>query len=151
MSDTDLTITRVIGATPLSVWHVWTTPELFEQWWAPAPVTTRVLALDVRPGGSLHTEMQLANGDLIRSHGCFLAATKAERVVYTDALSGGWRPAKDPFFTAIVDLAEVNEGTEYRVTVLHADPADRRRHEEMGFFEGWGKSLDQLAALAENL
>jgi len=35
--------------------------------------------------------------------------------------------------------------------VKHADAASRRRHEEMGFFDGWGKALEQLVQHAKSL
>ncbi len=42
------------------------------------------------------------------------------------------------------------DGTDYRVIVRHADPAARERHEELGFFDGWGSVTAALAALAES-
>jgi len=30
-------------------------------------------------------------------------------------------------------------------------PADRNRHEELGFFDGWGTVLDQLVAHAKTM
>ena len=43
------------------------------------------------------------------------------------------------------------EGTEYVVVARHADEASARRHEEMGFSQGWGTAADQLGRLAESL
>jgi uncharacterized protein YndB with AHSA1/START domain len=51
--------------------------------------------------------------------------------------------------TGILTLSDVGQGTRYVATVRHNSAADRKRHEEMGFFEGWGKALDQLVALAK--
>jgi uncharacterized protein YndB with AHSA1/START domain len=31
------------------------------------------------------------------------------------------------------------------------DEAARKRHEEMGFHQGWGKALDQLVALVKSI
>ena len=42
------------------------------------------------------------------------------------------------------------EGTDYLVLVRHGDPAARSRHEQLGFFDGWGSVTGQLAALAEH-
>ncbi|MBO0985886.1 SRPBCC domain-containing protein, partial [Rathayibacter sp. SD072] len=53
----DLEISRVLRAPRASVWAAWTTPELFAQWWIPAPTRCRVDAMDVRPGGELRTSM----------------------------------------------------------------------------------------------
>ena len=34
---------------------------------------------------------------------------------------------------------------------LHANEADREKHEQMGFHEGWGTALDQLVEVAQGL
>ena len=36
-------------------------------------------------------------------------------------------------------------------TVMHGDEASTRRHEEMGFHDGWGKALEQLVAVAKKM
>lgn len=41
--------------------------------------------------------------------------------------------------------------TLYTATVIHKDEATRRRHEEMGFHDGWAKAFDQLIAHAGTL
>jgi uncharacterized protein YndB with AHSA1/START domain len=37
------------------------------------------------------------------------------------------------------------------VRVLHKDEEDRRKHEQMGFHDGWGKALDQLVDVAKKM
>ena len=32
---------------------------------------------------------------------------------------------------------------------MHKNNADRNMHEEMGFYDGWGTVIEQLAALVE--
>ncbi len=39
--------------------------------------------------------------------------------------------------------------TKYVATALHRDEAGRKKHEEMGFHQGWGAALDQLVAVAK--
>jgi len=34
---------------------------------------------------------------------------------------------------------------------MHKDDADRRQHEEMGFFDGWGTCITQLEDYAKGL
>ena len=51
--------------------------------------------------------------------------------------------------TAIISIAPHGAGTRYVATVLHADPAGRTQHEQMGFHDGWGTALDQLVALMQ--
>ncbi len=147
MSAADLSLTRVLYAPPSLVWRAWTEPAYFEQWFAPAPVKTRVINMQVEAGGSFDTEMTLPDGKVIASTGCFLAVDPERLIIFTDALQGGWRPNGEPFMTAMITLSPHPEGTEYRVRVLHKDDADRLRHEEMGFQTGWGAALDQLDSL----
>jgi uncharacterized protein YndB with AHSA1/START domain len=106
--------------------------------------------MDVRPGGGLETEMS-ENGGTFGPHlsACYLAVEPTHRLVFTNALTAGWRPAPDPFMTAIITLADHPEGTQYSALVLHSGPEIRNRHAELGFHDGWGAVAAQLAALVE--
>ena len=148
--DLDLTISRVIRAPRAAIWQAWTDPDKLEQWWVPAPARCRVQALDPRPGGAFET-VYSEDGEHFGPHvsGCFLEVVPGERLVFTDTLLGGWRPAEGPFMTAVITLRDHPEGTEYAAHVMHKSQADRDNHEAMGFFDGWGTVADQLAALVE--
>lgn len=148
--DLDLTISRVIKAPRAVIWNAWTDPASFEQWWVPAPAKCKVLEMDLRPGGSLVTHISENGGDFMpHMKACFLAIDDLQRIVLTDALLGGWRPAEDPFMTAIITLEDHPRGTNYVARAMHKNNADRNRHEEMGFYDGWGTVAEQLATLAE--
>ena len=43
------------------------------------------------------------------------------------------------------------KGTRYAARLLHKNATDSKKHEDMGFHEGWGRTIDQLAALVERL
>jgi uncharacterized protein YndB with AHSA1/START domain len=148
--DLDLTISRVIKAPRSAIWRAWTDPASFEQWWVPAPAKCKVLEMDLRPGGSFVTQISEDGGDFMpHLNGCFLAIDDLERIVFTNALVGGWRPAEQPFMTAIITLRDHLKGTEYVAQVMHKNNADRNLHEEMGFYDGWGTVTEQLTRLAE--
>ncbi|MFD2262730.1 SRPBCC family protein [Lacibacterium aquatile] len=146
----DLTISRIIKAPRMSVWKAWTDPARFEKWWIPAPALCRVERMEVRPGGSLVTHMS-ENGGPFLPHVdfCYLAVEEGSRLVVTDALRAGWRPAQQSFMTAILSFQDHPQGTEYSAHVMHKTDADRKSHEEMGFHDGWGTVAAQLAALVE--
>ena len=38
------------------------------------------------------------------------------------------------------------KGTKYTAICMHKDEADKQKHAEMGFEQGWGAALDQLVA-----
>ena len=149
-ADLDLTISRVIKAPRPVIWSAWTDRASFEQWWAPAPARCKVLEMDLRPGGSLVTQISENGGDFApHLSGCFLAIDDLERIVFTNALVGGWRPAEHPFMTAVITLQDHPMGTDYVAHVMHKSNADRNMHEELGFYDGWGTVVEQLATLAE--
>lgn len=147
----DLSVSRIIRAPRRAVWDAWTDPRSFERWWVPAPEVCRVIEMDLRPGGSFRTEFS-QDGIAFDPHitGCFLAVDELERIVWTDALVAGWRPAGSSFVTALIRLREHSDGTEYTATARHGSLADRDRHEELGFHEGWGAVTRQLAELVES-
>lgn len=149
--ETDLKIERLIRATPESIWRCWSEPELFKQWFVPPPVKVLQVENDLSPGGIAHVVMKLPDGTEMPSTGCFLVADRPRHLVYTDALGPGFRPKTEGFMTVLVDLEPRDGGTLYSATVLHPTEADRLRHEEMGFFDGWGTTLDQLDRLAYSL
>jgi uncharacterized protein YndB with AHSA1/START domain len=148
--DLDLTISRVIKAPRSAIWGAWTDPASFEQWWVPAPAKCKVLEMDLRPGGSFVTQISEHGGDFMpHLSACFLAIDDLERIIFTNALVGGWRPAEQPFMTAIITLRDHPMGTDYVAQVMHKNNADRNLHEELGFYDGWGTVIEQLARLAE--
>jgi uncharacterized protein YndB with AHSA1/START domain len=149
----ELTITRLIKAAPAVVWKAWTTPEHLARWWIPAPIECQVVKLDVRPGGGFETRMREGDADFEpHVEGCFLEVVPQARLVFTTVLTEGWRPF-DPWLalTAIMTFEAEAGGARYTARVLHRNAADARRHEEMGFHEGWGTTIGQLAAFVEGL
>ena len=146
----DLTISRIIKAPRALVWSAWTDPSRFEQWWIPEPARCRVIAMELRPGGAFTTQMS-ENGGAFQPHlsACFLAVEESEKIAFTNALTGGWRPAEQPFMTAVITLDEHDLGTAYRAVVMHRSPEDQAMHRDMGFYDGWGTVTRQLAELVE--
>jgi uncharacterized protein YndB with AHSA1/START domain len=79
-----ITIERTFRATIDAVWDCWTTPAGLEAWWGPEGFTTRVLSLDLRPGGELRYEMTATDPQTIafmRSAG--MPVTTSVRLTYT--------------------------------------------------------------------
>lgn len=151
--DLDLTLQRVIRAPRARVWHAWTDPASLERWWIPAPTRCRVERLEPRPGGALVTSMS-DDGAPFAPHldACFLVVDELARIVFTNAVDSGWRPAiASPVpMTAEVMLSDHPDGTDYRLLVRHGDPEVRAEHERLGFADGWGAVTGQLARLVES-
>lgn len=147
----DLVLQRDVDVPRELVWACWTQPEHLLKWFVPEPWSLAECELDLRPGGMFRTVMRSPEGELYPGMGCYLEVVPLERLVWTDALLPGYRPADEPFFTAVILLEAQGKGTRYTAVAIHRDEAGRRKHEEMGFHDGWGKALDQLVALAKTM
>ena len=97
--------------------------------------------------------MRSPEGEETPTNACYLDVVENEKLVWTDALGPGFRPAEKPndcfnnFFTAIILLEPHEKGTRYTVIALHSDEAGRNKHEEQGFYDGWGTALNQMVAM----
>ena len=143
----DLVLERVVAVPADRVWRAWTEPELLKKWFCPLPWKTVECEIDLQAGGIFRTVMQGPNGESQDSSGCFLEVVPGKRLIWTDALSPGFRPATGGFMTGIIELFPEGNGTRYKATALHASVEVRQQHETMGFHAGWGAALDQLVAL----
>jgi uncharacterized protein YndB with AHSA1/START domain len=150
--DLDLCLERVIRAPRASVWNAWTDPASLERWWLPAPTRCRVDRLDVRPGGAFVTSMSDDGAEFApHLNACFLVIDELERLAFTNAIDSAWRPAAPQVpMTAEIILNDHPDGTDYRLVVRHGDPTTRSRHEDIGFRDGWGTVIEQLARFVES-
>jgi len=147
----DLVLEREIDVPPELVWEAWTRPEHVRRWFAPAPWSVAECQIDLRPGGGFRTVMRSPEGELHPGVGCYLEIVENRKLVFTDALLPGYRPSEEPFFTAVVTLEPAGDGTRYVARAIHRDAEGRKKHEEMGFHEGWSAALDQLVDLVKSL
>jgi uncharacterized protein YndB with AHSA1/START domain len=154
----DLMLDRVVAVPRALLWRCWTEPDLFQQWYVPAPWGLAACTLDLRPGGAFETTMRSPEGQEFPNKGCYLDVVPLVRVVWTDALQAGYRPAErgyltdEGFYVTVhLQLDDVAGGTRYRTWAMHSSPTGQTKHREMGFDEGWGAAADQLVALCQRL
>ncbi len=146
----DLLLERVVSTPRRLVWRAWTEPDLLMKWFCPPPWSVVSCEVDLQPGGGFATVMRSPEGIEVAGAGCYLLIEPEERLVWTSALTGGFRPHAQPtsdtdfVFTADLSFAEEDDGTRYRAHLMHATAKARKRHEDMGFNEGWGTAFDQL-------
>ncbi|MBT9447382.1 MAG: SRPBCC family protein [Hyphomonadaceae bacterium] len=152
----DLEISRFVNAPRKKVWQAWTDPEILKLWWCPKPWVTEVRAFDLRPGGAFHTFMSgpLPDGTTGESDnpGVFLEIIPERKLVGTSMLTEGWRPAT-PWIgiTSIFTMEDEGEGTRYVARCMHRNGDEAKKHEEMGFYDGWGTAITQLEEVARGL
>ncbi len=149
--ETDLVLTREMNAPREILWRCWTTPEHLMPWFVPKPHRVTACKLDVRVGGACNTTFDI-DGNLMENKGVYLEVIPKEKLVFTDTYTEGWKPAAEPFMTAILTFEDMGGGrTRYTAVARHRNKESRTQHEEMGFYGGWGTVADQLEAYAQGL
>jgi uncharacterized protein YndB with AHSA1/START domain len=149
--ETDLSFTRTLKAPRRLVWECWTTPKHIREFFVPRPHKVTACDIDLRPGGRFNTTFDV-DGNVMENNGVFLDVVDGEKLVFTDAYTEGWKPAPDPFMTAILLLSDAEGGgTTYTSIARHRSPESRKTHEDMGFYSGWGTVVDQLEEYAATL
>jgi uncharacterized protein YndB with AHSA1/START domain len=149
--ETDLRFTRTLKAPRRLVWECWTTPRHIREFFVPRPHKVTACDIDLRVGGRFNTTFDV-DGNVMDNHGVFLDVVDGEKLVFTDAYTEGWKPAPDPFMTAILLLSDAEGGgTTYTAIARHRSAESRKTHEDMGFYSGWGTVVDQLEEYAATL
>lgn len=148
---TDLSFTRNLGAPRRLIWECWTDPKHIPHFFIPAPHKVTAVDIDLRVGGRFNTVFDV-QGQVMDNRGLYLEVVPQEKLVFTDAYSEGWKPAPDPFMTAILLLSDApGGGTTYTAIARHRSLETRKIHEDMGFFDGWGTVATQLETYAKGL
>jgi uncharacterized protein YndB with AHSA1/START domain len=149
--DLDLVLTREINAPRDILYMCWTTPAHLVHWFVPKPHKVTGCELDVRVGGACNTTFDV-DGNVVENKGVYLEVIPNEKIVFTDTYSVGWKPAAEPFMTAIVTFEDIGAGrTRYTAVARHRTADIARTHKDMGFHHGWGTAATQLEDYAQGL
>jgi uncharacterized protein YndB with AHSA1/START domain len=149
--DLDLVLVRELAAPCAVIWRCWTEPEHLMQWFVPKPHKVTACHLDVRVGGACNTTFDV-EGAVMENKGVYLEVVPGEKLVFTDTYTEGWKPAAEPFMTAIVTFEDLGGGrTRYTAVARHRNAETARQHRDMGFHDGWGTVATQLEAYAQGL
>lgn len=147
----DLVLVRELAAPRAVIWECWTKAEHLMHWFVPRPHRVTACRLDVRVGGACDTTFDV-DGTVMENRGVYLEVVPQERLVFTDTYTEGWKPAAEPFMTAILTFEDIGDGrTRYTAVARHRNADTAKTHAEMGFHDGWGTVATQLEAYAQGL
>lgn len=79
----DLTYERIFDAPRELVWRANTDADLIPRWWGPRGHTTRVVDLDLRPGGKWRWVSTDESGNEFAFYGEYLEVIESERIKWT--------------------------------------------------------------------
>jgi uncharacterized protein YndB with AHSA1/START domain len=147
----DLAVERLVPVSRERAWAAWTEAEHVRGWYAPAPGVISECEIDLHPGGVFHFVIRQPDGVENSITCCYIVVDPPQRLVWTDALRPGYRPAPTGFFTAVMTLEPEGDATLCTAIAMHGSQADRDHHAEIGFHGGWGTVLEQLAAYAPSI
>ncbi|MDQ0248038.1 uncharacterized protein YndB with AHSA1/START domain [Sphingomonas kyeonggiensis] len=141
ISDTEVAASRLFDAPPHLVWRAWTTPELFQRWWAPRSmgVPMHVRELDVRVGGGYRIEFDGEGGQVWAFFGKYLEVEPNARIVWTNEEGGDAGPISSVTF-------EEQDGKTL-VTFQERYPSKQALDDGIGAAEGLPEQFAQLAEL----
>lgn len=149
--ETDLSFTRTLAVPRQLVWECWTEPKHIPHFFIPAPHKATAVDIDLRTGGRFNTTFEV-EGKVMDNTGVYLEVDPGRKLVFTDGYAEGWKPAPEPFMTAILLLSDAPDGgTTYTAIARHRSPETRKAHEDMGFYDGWGTVATQLETYAKGL
>lgn len=152
----DLVFERTTSISVEKLWKGWTHPETLMKWFCPKPWRVTDCRIDLRAGGEFFNLMEGPNGEKSNNHGCYLEVVENKKLVWTGMMTKGFRPlpSSDPLgfqFVATILFNKTDKGTTYKAIVAHTDEDGRKKHEAMGFQQGWGIAFDQLVELMGGL
>lgn len=148
----ELVLELELDAPAEKLFRCYSDPKLLQQWFAPKPWTISSAEMDVRPGGASLVAMRSPEGQEFPNPGIFLEIVPNEKIVMTDAMSAGYRPAGKPFMVTEVLFEDAGGGkTRYIARAMHWNEETLEEHKQMGFCEGWTAVARQLEELAKTL
>jgi len=147
----DLVFERTTLLSPEKIWKAWTDPETLMKWFCPKPWKVTECRTELQAGGEFYTLMRGPEGEEMSNDGCYLEIIENKKLVWTNMMSQGFRPASISSigfaFVGTILISNTDKGTLYKGIVSHGDEESRKKHEAMGFQEGWGLAFDQLVEL----
>lgn len=146
MEDRQITISRVIAATPEKVWRAWTDPALLPRWFGPDGYSCQTKEIDLRQGGLWRFDM-IGPDRVWPNRHRFTLYRAPERIEF---LMDGDDDAAPPMQVVVVMEPE-GAGTRLTQTITFPNAAAKAGALGFGADRLGLQTLAKLAAVAESL
>ncbi|WP_329281405.1 SRPBCC domain-containing protein [Streptomyces sp. NBC_00691] len=142
-ADRELVITRTFDAPPARVWEAWTVPEHVRQWYGVSGLTTTVVDIDLRVGGSWRWGQTAPEGQQIVFSGRYEDVVPVERIDYTEVFEQ--MPDGEPVRVTLTFDATPDGGTALTSTSFWPSNEIRDQSLAAGMEAGVREQYDRLA------
>jgi uncharacterized protein YndB with AHSA1/START domain len=139
-----IVMTRILAAPRKLVWKAWTDPVHVAQWWGPRGITTKIVKLDLRPGGTWRFEHHMPDGSSYAFKGIYLEVVEPEKLVNTFGMEGMF---EDKLLVETHTFEEENGRTHYKSVSRFDTIEDRDGMLASGMETGARESMDRLDEL----
>lgn len=145
LQDRQLTLTRVIAATPQAVWRCWTDPAILPKWFGPDGFSCQTKDMDLRAGGHWRFDMIGPDGTV------FINRHRYQVMRPHDLITFLMDADDDTTVPMEVEVTLTPEGAGTRLTQTITLPDAAAKAHALGFgAERLGlQTLAKLAAIAE--
>jgi uncharacterized protein YndB with AHSA1/START domain len=145
LADRQITLTRLIKATPARVWAAWTDPVQLPQWFGPEGYSCTTKEIDLRPGGAWRFDMIGPDGKIWPNRHRITRHVPERRLEFIlDADDD-----QSPQMTVVVTLNPEAGGTRLTQVMTMPDAATRDAALAFGAVELGQTTLAKLAARLE--
>jgi uncharacterized protein YndB with AHSA1/START domain len=83
----EFTMERLFKAPRAKLWEAWTNPEYLARWFGPKGSTMTIITADIRPGGMVHSHMDLPGGMRLWAKFVYREVTAPSRLVWEHSFS----------------------------------------------------------------
>lgn len=146
-------VERTFAAPLETVWNAWTTADILDQWWGPAPWHAETTTLELKVGGMWHYAMVGPDGERSYCRADYDVVQPPHRFAGQDSFCDehGTMMSDPPGMHWDVQFESVDATTtNVMVTIQFATEADMEKIVAMGFQQGFTTGMEQLEALLAN-
>ena len=144
-----LTIRREFLAGRPLVWDCYTKSELLDQWFAPAPLTTKTKSMDFTEGGHWHYAMVMPDGTEHWGYTAYLKIQPIDFYTASDAFSNAEGEINEalPRSEWFVTFTDKEENALVESVVTYKSLSDLEQVIQMGMEQGMAATLEKLDKL----
>lgn len=140
-TETSLRVSRLINASPETLFRAWTDPDQLKQWHCPEGITLADAQVELSVGGRYRLRMEDPEGKVYTAVGAYREIQPARRLVYT----WQWEETENDVGETLVTVEFQERGDATEVVLTHElfPAAEAKEHH----LQGWTSIFDKLEKL----